>query len=376
MKTQLLEDIAQSAAVSLTPSKPAGHATAGKQAQQLAAAGTARPARPRSAVGVWRQKPAAEPLAPTTQALEEAPPLELNKVFEEIAALEAQFVLPGQQLAPALAPVDVQRARPAAPVAPVHLAANPSAEAIPAPNPTPGAAPPPDPLFDFTPPAPARQAADPFTPAQSGRTRSRPRYLLWAACVLSGALLIQGGRWFYQEHRDAGSLALIAGEAKQAPRVDQDLKQGPLEAQAATLEQEADAGMPPVPPLVMLAPDPPAASKIERQPPLAASGAKPQAAPKAGQAAQPRPASPAPKPSSRQTRERSGAAAGPAKERPKREPVRQLARASAPATERPSRPDTSLAATLKACREHGYHATQCIKRECGVGKYGFACRGR
>jgi hypothetical protein len=194
--------------------------------------------------------------------------------------------------------------------------------------------------------------------------------------VLSGALLIQGGRWFYQERNDAGSLALIAGEAKQAPPLDQDLEQRTIAVQTSALEQDADAQMPSVPPLVMLKPDPPAASEIERQPPLAASGAKPRTAPKTGQAAQARPASPAPKPSSRQTRERSGAAAAQAKEKPKREPVRQLARASAPATERPSGPDTSLAATLKACREHGYHATQCIKRECSVGKYGFACRGR
>jgi hypothetical protein len=72
----------------------------------------------------------------------------------------------------------------------------------------------------------------------------------------------------------------------------------------------------------------------------------------------------------------SRAAAEQAKEKRKREPVRQLAQASAVAPERSAEPDTSMDALLKACREHGYHATQCIKRGCSVTQYGFACRGR
>jgi hypothetical protein len=61
---------------------------------------------------------------------------------------------------------------------------------------------------------------------------------------------------------------------------------------------------------------------------------------------------------------------------PTRQSHRQKNDANAVAPERPLTPDTSMAATLKACREHGYHASQCIKRQCSVGTYGFACRGR
>lgn len=43
---------------------------------------------------------------------------------------------------------------------------------------------------------------------------------------------------------------------------------------------------------------------------------------------------------------------------------------------RPAEQDTSMEATLRACREHGYHEMQCIRRECGMTAYGFACRGR
>ena len=392
MKTQLLEDIGQSAPLSLTPSKTAGHAKAEKEekeVQNLAPAGNAQPARSRSAPGVWRQKPSGETIISTAQHPEEAPSLELDKVFEEIAALEAQFVAPGQQHEPAAAAVEPRHEVPAPPAGSLHEPAIPPAEATPAPDPAPRAAAPQEPLFDFTPPSPERQAADPFTPAPAGPARSRPRYFLWTACVLAAALLIQGGRWLYQERSDANSLALIANEAKQQPPGDQAVQRQAIAAKGAALEPGADAPVPSatpaspspaVPPLVMLEPDPPAGAKPEQPSPSVAAQAEPPMAPKPGPAAEQRPASPLPKPPGRRERAVpdavSGAAAAPAKERARREPERQLARASAIGKERPSGQESSLAATLKACREHGYHATQCIKQDCRVTQYGFACRGR
>ena len=186
MKTQLLEDIGQSATISLTPSKPAGNAAAGTAVQDLAPAGKAQPAKPRSAPGVWRQKPAEEPLLPATPA-EEAAPLELNKVIEELAALEAQFVAPAQQHEPAAPPAAPRHALPASPVESrhepgivpdeaLHLA-NPAPNPVPNPVPNPASNPVPHhvpphaanpapsataqqkPVFDFTPPAPAPAAS-------------------------------------------------------------------------------------------------------------------------------------------------------------------------------------------------------------------------
>jgi hypothetical protein len=205
--------------------------------------------------------------------------------------------------------------------------------------------------------------------------------------VLSGALLIQGGRWLYQERHDTGALALIAAEAKEASRVDEPVLQRAVAARESTLEPDAGVRVPPAvpasspvpaapPPLVMLEPDPPAAIKTDQPASAVASRVERRMAPARKHAAQQEPASPLPKRSSRVARKPSDAAVEPAKERGKRTPVRQLARASAVGTERPSERDTSMAATLRACREHGYHATQCIKRGCSVTAYGFACRGR
>ncbi|MET0581731.1 MAG: hypothetical protein ABWZ08_07155 [Pseudoxanthomonas sp.] len=312
-----------------------------------------------------------------THPLEEPAPLALDQVFEEIAALEAQFVQPGQQQAPAIAQVKPKPEVPAAPAEPLHAPAVLPTDDTTAPNPAHIATAPQDPLFDFTHPQPTPQETNPFTPAPAGLTRSRKRYLVGAACVLSTVLLAWGGRWLYQERNDAGSMALIAAQA----RVDTPVN-GQAIARKASLpepgaEARAQATVPtssPVPPLVMLERDPPDVIKPEQAPPSVAQ--EPPMARKPERALEEGTASPPPKPSIRKAREPSGAAERPAKERPKREPVRQLARASAIPAERPSTPDTSMAALLRACREHGYHATQCIKRECSVTAYGFACRGR
>ncbi|MFC5460452.1 hypothetical protein [Massilia niabensis] len=408
MKTQLLEDIGQSTTVSLAPSKIVANSNADTQVRNLAPAGKAQPVRPRADLGVWRQKPAAEPLISPTQQPDQRPAtLELQNVFEEIAALEAQLVDPTQQREPAIAPVEPPHAlaTPAAaprqeaptppakflpeppdpPAKPVHKPAVPQAEATLAPHTTQDATVPQDPLFDFTAPLPAQQAADPFTRAPTGLTQSRKRYLLWAACVLSGALLIQGGRWLYQERNDAGSLALIANEAREKPQVDNAVK-GAIAPRELTPGPDSDPSVTPtvpasrpvstVPPLVMLEPEPSTVAKVEQSSPLVADRVEQQMAPKPEPVAKQAPAAALPKPPSRTAEKQTDAPAKRATEKAKREPVRQVARASAAEAERPAKRDTTMTATLQACREHGYNAVQCVKRACEVTQYGFVCRGR
>jgi hypothetical protein len=362
MKTQLLEDIGQNAALSLTPPKTAADSQAGNEVHALAPAGNAAPSKPRSALGVWRQEPAGK--LPASTPGHQTPPLELHDVLEEIAALEAQYVPPGRRHEPAIAPVE-----------PLHQPAEPTF----APNPAQSATAPQDPFFDFTAPSPAPQEADPFTHAPTGSTRPRQPYLLWAACLLCGALLILGGRWLYQERK-------AADEAKEELRRDQAVKQPAIAAKEVTPGPEGEVGataavsasrpLPAPPPLVMLEPDPSTAVKPEQPSPSAARRAEVQAPLTPEPVAEQGSDSPLPKPPGRIARKHSEAAAVTATESDERAPVRRYARASAIGNEGPSERDTGMAATLRACREHGYHAAQCIKRACSVTEYGFVCRGR
>jgi hypothetical protein len=385
MKTQLLEDIGQSTKVPLAPSDIVANPTANKQLHKLAPAGNAQPAKPRPDLGVWRQKPAAQPLISPAQEPDQQPAtLGLHEVFEEIAALEAQLVHPGQQHEPVIAPVEAVHELPTRPAEPLPKPAIAQADATLPLHATQPPTAPQDPLFDFTPILPAQQAAAPFTPAPTGLARSRRRYLLWAACVLSGALLIQGGRWLYQERNDAGSLARISDEAREKPQVDtaveramasQELAPGPGSDPSGTPAVPARRPVSTLPPLVMLEPES-TDTEGKRTPPLAAGRVAHQTAPKPEPVAEQAPASASPKQSSPTVHKPSDAATQRATERAKREPVPQVASASAIEAERPAERDTTMAATLKACREHGYHAAQCIKRACEVTQYGFVCRGR
>jgi len=328
MKTQLLEDIGQSAGLPPAPPKAAGHSMAQTAAQGPAGAVKPEPARRRPAGGVWRKKPATEPA-----------PVALDSVFEEIAALEAQFVPPAHEHC-------------AVPDAPPPAPASLPVEEATAPNPLHRVAAPHGPLFYFTEPLPASRAADPSTAAAAGRPARR--YLLGAACVLSAALLALGGSWLYQERNGAASTAASAVPTT-APR--------PVAATPVEPVVAASLPAPDVPPLVMLEPDPPAAIKSAP-------------APKIVRAAKPAPASARRTPAIQKTRQRAEAASAPAEQRRHREQVRELARAAVIETQSAPMPQSAMAATLKACREHGYHASQCIRRQCGVGRYGFACRGR
>jgi hypothetical protein len=362
MKTQLLEDIGQSAALSLTPPKTVADSQAGKEVHALVPAGNAASPKPRSPLGVWRQEPAGK--LPASTPGQQPPPVELHDVLEEIAALEAQYVPPGRQHEPAIAPVEPLRQ---------------PAEATLAPHPAESATAPQDPVFDFTAPSPAPQEADPFTHAPTGSTRARQRYLLWAACLLSGALLILGGRWFYQERNGAD-------EAKEEVRRDQAVQRPAIAATELTPGPEGDADathavsasrpLPAPPPLVMLEPDPSTAVKPGQPSPAAARRAEVQTPLRPEPVAEQGSGSPLPKPPGRIARKHAEGAAEPATESGERAPVRQFARASAIGNEGPSERDSGMAATLRACREHGYHAAQCVKRACSVTEYGFVCRGR
>lgn len=389
MKTQLLEDIGENTAFSLAPSILAGKSNAANEVHTRAPAGKAQPARPRSALGVWRQAPASEPdISPPPPPGQQPAPLDLDDVFEEIAALEAQYVAPVQQPEPAAAPAGPGQELPAAPAEPLHEPAVAPAGPTLGPDPTDAATTPRDPLFDFTVPSPQLQADHPFTRPAAGATRSRQRYFLWAAALLSAVLLVLGGRWFYQESKDAGALALTANGAKDKPQVDKAVQRPAIAAQEPTPGTAGDARVTPaapasrpassVPPLVYLEPDPPVAAKAEQPAPSAARPAEPRTAPKPAPAAEQGQVYPIPKRLSQKARERSEAPARPARARARTlpPPARQPARASVVRTEKPAGPDTSMEATLKACREHGYHAAQCIKRDCSVTEYGFVCRGR
>jgi hypothetical protein len=318
MKTQLLEDIGQSATLSLVPSGKVSNSTADEAEPHVAQALAAMPVRPRSAVGgVWRQKAADEPVALATQQPDQQP-------AEPIAAVEAE----------------------PEPPQPVPEAVIPRAE------PTPAASAPQDPLFDFTSPWSTTPAPVPDLSKREPTwfERSGRRDLIWGSCMLSVALVILAGLWFYEERKDASALALVADEVKVEVQVDKAVKPRAIAAKEFTLgadgEVRVTAAPPPspvprtaptVPPLVLLEPKPATDTKDRQQlqaPPM------------------------------------------PERARATRPPDRQLALAPVMQAERKPAPESAMAATLKACREYGYHEAQCVKRGCTVTKYGFVCRGK
>ena len=325
MKTQLLEDIGQSATLSLVPSDRVANSGPPKQDNDVAPAPAATPVRPRSAFGVWRQKPEQPP----------PPALELPPAVEPVSAADAQHVPPQ-------------------PVQEEALATN-ATQSEPAPQ---------GPVFDVTPPSPTTPARDPAKHEPSWFERSGRRYMLWGSCVLLGALVIQTGWWLYEQRKDAGSLALVADELKAEPQVEKAVKRRAIGAKEFTLGPDGEVQVAPampasppsplprttstVPPLVMLEPDP---------------------------TAEQAPAAPLPKAMHRTERERLVSTSKPARAKMERAPDRQLAREPVLQAEKTAEPESTMSATLKACREHGYHAAQCVERKCSVTKYGFVFRG-
>ncbi len=334
MKSQLQEDIGQSATLSLVPSGKVSNSSTDTGMQDIAPAPAATLVRPRAESGVWRQKSAAEPVVLAAQQPEEPLPM----------PAEVPLVLPE----------------------PVHEVINARAEPTLAADPTQGEPVMADPLFDFTPspwstPAPERIRREPTWFERSGK-----RYLVWGSCLLSAALVVGAGLWIVGERKDSTALALVADELKVEP-VDKAVRQRTIAAKEFTLNPDGQVRVtpavrvpvsvsvpvpvpvpqtaPPVPPLVLLAPEPAAETKDV-----------PAAAPVA-------------------RREVPRTAPKPERVKVKRAPERQVAPAPVVQEKKPE-PVSAMAATLKACREYGYHEAQCVKRGCSMTKYGFVCRGK
>lgn len=355
MKTQLLEDIGQSATLSLVPSGKVSNTNAQQGVGDIAQAPAAASAGPRSTVGVWRQKPAGETVFIATEQPDQQPlPAETPAAIEPVAAVKAQQVPPQ----------------------PVHDAAVPRAEPTLAANATQGQPEPYDPLFDFTSSWSTRPAPDLPSLESAGIERSGRRYLLWGSCALSGALIILAGLWFYEGRKDASALALVADESDVQPQIDKAMKRRAIAAKEFTLGPDGEVGVTPaapasspspisrpvptVPPLVLLEPAPAAATRVEPAAALDADREVLQTPPKPDLAAE-APATPLPKRVRRAGREQVVAATKPA-------PVMRA--------EKKSEADSAMAATLKGCRELGYHAAQCVRRACSMTKYGLVCRGK
>lgn len=344
MKTQLLEDIGQSAPLSLVPSGKVTNSISQEKIPDIAQAPVPARVPPRSAFGVWRQKPVLEPEVPTTQQPEQqSPPVEASPGLQEpVAAVD----------------------EPQAPLPPAHRAAIPAAESIVAANAAQSEPARQDPVFDFSPPPPAAPAPDSFKREPTWSEGAGRPYLLWGSCILAGALVLQGGWWIYTERKDESALALVAEGMKAEPQLDKAVKRRALAAKVFTLGPDGEVSVAPA------APAPPPTPLPRTQPavpPLALL--EPGAGADAGAKVEAEPAR-------RAGRERVVAELKPVRARMERTSERQLARAPAVQAESKSESDSAMAETLKACRAHGYHAAQCVKRACSVTKYGFVCRGK
>jgi hypothetical protein len=354
MKTQLLEDIGESASLSLVPSGRVANSTSHKGEPDIVQARAAAPVRPRTEF-VWRQRPVGEPVVIATQQPDEAPPpLEVPQPpSEPIAAVEAQQLPPQQVHEPAIPPAEPTFAAQATQSNPV----------------------PQGPVFHFAPPWPTKPAPIRLKREPSWFERSGRRYLLWGSCVLSGALVIQAGLWLYEKRKEPDAPAPVANQLKVEPAA----KGRAIGSKEFTLGPGGEVQVVPapsssqrplsrtaqtVPPLVLLKPDP---AKVEPTAALEAGREVLPAPPKPERVAQQAPAVPVPKAKPRTEREQLATSSKPARARAERarEPEMQAEKKLA-----------LESATLKACREHGYHAEQCVKRACSMTKYGFVCRAK
>lgn len=362
MKTQLLEDIGQSTS-SLAPSSEITVPLSKKGALTAAPA----PSRPRAASGVWRQKPPGETGLYAGQMRDQPSRVrEEHEAMAEVADappfLNHSTACGGEPALRAIAPNDFLG----------HVAR-------------------PDPVFDFSPLSSPPNAHDTASAEPSWFQRSGQRYLLWGTWMLLAALVLQAGWWLYGERKDAGSLQLVAEEFKSEPRQERALRRHALAAKeftlppdgevrvspapAATGELQPVRASPPIPPLAVLAPETAASTSAEHEVAGSDGGEHQGGATVAEQDATPEPQS-APERLRQSQGEQFGSDTRPALDAVEPAPDRRAARASAKQVGRTAVQDASMAETLKACRAHGYHAAQCIKRACKVTKYGFACRGR
>jgi hypothetical protein len=372
MKTQLLEDIGQSATLSLVPSEGMSNSESRKGSQDIARAPAAISVRPRSAFGVWRQKPDREPVViePVVIAAQQPdqPPPEATPAFEPVTAMEAQRVPPQ----------------------PAHQSAISTVEPSLGANPTQSQHGPQGPVFDFTPPSPITPAPKLLKREPSWFERSGRRYLLWGACVLSGALAIQGGWWLYEQPKKANAPALVTDEPKAQPQLHKAVKRRAIGAKEFTIGPGGEVQVAPaaasassapaptaqaVPPLVLLKPEPAAGARLEPTAALKGREELP-APPKPEHVAEQAPAAKLPKGVHRTGHEHLVPAVKPARARGEHAHDHQPAIEPVIQAEKKSDPQSAMSATLKACKEHGYQATQCVKQGCSMTRYGFVCRGK
>ena len=375
MKTQLLEDIGHSASLSLVPSGRESDFRSHQGAQRITQAPVTKPAKPRPAFGVWKARPAGEPVdfAPQQQK-QPLPPVEILPVVAQIAVTDALETSPPQAYEAAISPAEPT---------PEPVATMVQSEPAP-----------PDPVFDFSPSTPAPLAADPFTQKPTWLKRSGQRYVLGGVCALSVALIALAGVWLYGERKGASTLALVADASKAQAQSDIAAQRRAVAAKEFTLSPDGEVRVAPAAPastpapvptpapppsLVLLEPEPVPAPKVEPVPVRAAVRAQRQASPKPERVAAKAPAAPLPRRVRQTAREQLNAAAKPARSartRAERAADRQVARTPVTPVARKTEQESSKDATLKACKEYGYSAAQCVKRACSVTKYGFVCRGK
>lgn len=363
MKTQLLEDIGQSVASSRVSSGKNSSFAPEKVASDAHRPIRTRASVPRTATGVWRQKPAVMPGVVAVPADRQAAPLQ-----EPDGPVASD--------PPGAAPE---------PAAPAQERATLPYEHTFGTEPADGAAAKPDPLFDFAPRPRLFEEPNSSATQLGWFRRSGSRYVMLGACGLSAALVAAGGWWLHAQRKDAGSLALVANEFKPELQSERAVRRR-LAAKEFTIGANGEVSVgntapalaapplarpsSPVPPLVLLPPEPVPGSKTE-----AVAGVVPE---RDELAIAPKPeaiADEAPAPPPKRVRRSVPAQADPVAKQA-RTPARQFARAPLTPSTRTLAPDSTMAATLKACRAHGYHATQCIKRACSVTKFGFVCRGK
>lgn len=366
MKTQLLEDIGHSTS-SLAPSDKVSSSLKKKGMS----AGHAGPFALRPTSGVWRKKPPAEEALPAAPH----PP-------QQASLTEATKASTG--------PAEDANAPHSPPHEAVATAARPALDAHASPA-SPAQA---DPLFDFAPRSPAPAALEASNTAAGWFQRSGQRYLMWGGCALLAALVVQGGWWLYGARKDAGSLALVANEFKAEPQQERPSRRRPLTVKEFTLGPDGEVRVAPaapvssaaplvraspaVPPLAVLPPEQGADAIGETAPPappVADGGAQQRRDAVSGRDTEKK-AGPLAKRVRQSEREQPARRTTPAPALAERLSGRRVASATALRSGGTSAHQSTMAETLKACRAHGYHAAQCVKRACSVTKYGFVCRGK
>jgi hypothetical protein len=364
MKTQLLEDISESATLFLVPSGTVADTKSHQGGPDIAQAPAAAPARPRSKYA-WRQRPASEPAVIAAQQDEAPPPLEIPQPpSEPVAGVETQHIPRHQVHEPAIPPAEFTFAAQATQSNPVPQGGG----------------------FHFAPPWPTMPTPIRVRRKPSWFDRSARRYLLWGSCVLSAALVVQAASLLDEKRKDTAPPAPAANQLKAEPKIDKATKGRAIGAKEITpglggevqvvpgapssLERALPSTAPTVPPLVLLKPDPSNVTKVEPTVALEDGREVLLAQPKPERVAEQAPDVALSKAMPRPKREQLAVASKPARARGER------ARKPEMQTQKKLALESTTSATLKACRELGYSAEQCVKRACSMTKHGFVCRGK